>query len=498
MFKEKSALVIALDLSRSMDANDIKPSRLARARHKISDILKLRREGQTGLIAYAAEAFTVSPLTDDTATIHSLVPSLSTDIMPAQGSNTSRALERASELLKNSGVNRGDVLLVTDGIENSAKEAVENLKRAGHRLSILALGTAEGAPIPTGNGGFVKNQNGAIVIPKLDSKNLTVFAKNGNGRFASLSPSDRDIKYLQALFESNRNKNGTTKTELKTDTWHEQGPWLLLLVIPLAALAFRKGYISLAFALLIPWPQSADALSWDELWRNDNQRGLEQFKSGNTSQAAQTFSHPEWKASAHYRAGEFEKSIEQLKNIDSADAHYNRGNALAKMNRLEEAIDAYKQALEIDSQHEDAKHNKELIEQQQQQQQQQQENKQQNGNTQADQQHSDQQQQSEQQNASQQDDQQTDQQQAQQDKQNQDEQSQNESRQQQQSESRESEQQPPADQQTAASEAQQDLSEQAKQQWLKKVPDDPGGLLRNKFRYQYNRQGYQSDANQPW
>ncbi|MCW9013729.1 MAG: VWA domain-containing protein [Gammaproteobacteria bacterium] len=496
VFKKQSALVIALDLSLSMDATDIKPSRLARARHKISDILKFRKEGQTALIGYAGEAFTISPLTDDAATINSLVPSLSTELMPAQGSNISKALNRASELLKNAGISKGDILLITDDVDD-ADSTIDELTSQGHRLSILAIGTPDGAPIPSGNGGFVKNASGAIVIPKLDAAKLKAIASSGDGRFSRLTASDKDIKHILGLLVASHTKKDSTETEMKTDVWREQGPWLLLLLMPLAAFAFRKGYLSLAFILLIPFPQPADALSWDELWRNDNQRASEQFAAGNNAEAAELFKQPEWKASAFYKAGEFEQSIEQLTDIDTADAHYNRGNALARMGRAGEAIDAYNQALQLDNNHEDAKFNRELLEKQQQEKQQ---NNQQNNEQSKDQKNSEQQSQdkSEQQDSSQQ--QQKKDQQSAENQSTEEQQAENESSQQQQNQTEEQQQktQPEEEQQASTESSQQDLSKQEQQQWLKKIPNDPGGLLRNKFLYQYNRQGHQSDANQPW
>jgi len=145
VFKEKSALVIALDLSRSMDAKDIKPSRLTRARYKIADILKRRTEGQTALVAYAADAFVVTPLTDDTLTIAALLPSLTTELMPAQGTRTDKAVEKAASLLKNAGIKQGDILLVTDSIESAATDKFKQVAKQ-HRISILAVATTEGAP----------------------------------------------------------------------------------------------------------------------------------------------------------------------------------------------------------------------------------------------------------------------------------------------------------------------------------------------------------------
>ena len=112
IFRQQSALVIALDLSRSMDAGDIRPSRLTRARLKIADILDLRDEGQTALVTYAADAFVVTPLTEDAETINALLPALTTEIMPTQGSNAASALGQSFELFDNAGVTRGDILLL--------------------------------------------------------------------------------------------------------------------------------------------------------------------------------------------------------------------------------------------------------------------------------------------------------------------------------------------------------------------------------------------------
>ena len=145
--KAKSALVIALDLSRSMDASDIKPSRLTRAHYKVNDILKLRNEGDTALIAYAADAFTAIPLTDDGETITNIVNSLTTDIMPAQGSRADRALSRASELLRNAAIQKGHILLITDGVDSDQLDAFSDIASQGHHVSILAIGTSEGSPI---------------------------------------------------------------------------------------------------------------------------------------------------------------------------------------------------------------------------------------------------------------------------------------------------------------------------------------------------------------
>jgi Ca-activated chloride channel homolog len=516
VFKEQSALIILLDLSRSMDSADIKPSRLTRARHKISDILSQRKEGQTALIGYAAEAFTISPLTDDTETINAMVPSLDTDIMPAQGSRTDLALNKAAELFKNAGIAKGDIFLISDGVSTKSESIFKKQHTAGHRISILGIGTAEGGPITLADGGFLKDDNGSIVIPKLNRSHLRHLANQSGGRFSSLTADDADIKYLLGLLNINRLKSDSLKTEMKADVWREEGPWLLLLLIPFAAFVFRKGYLSLLIFLILPLPQSAEALSWDDLWLNDNQRAAVKFEKKQNSDAASLFNDPDWKASAHYKAGEYEQALEQLEQLDHSEAHYNRGNTLAKMGRTDEAIEAYKKALKTQPDHKDALHNKEQLEKQKQQQDQN-KDQQKNGD---DKQQSDEQNKNDsseqnkdsdsqdnkqsknnqdtQQQNQQQDDSQQKQSEQNNDKQKQEDQQDSKQAQKNQEQEAESGEQQEKEQALSQADKEDELSKQATEQWLRRVPDNPGGLLRNKFNYLYKQQQQKNKESQTW
>ena len=196
VFRSDAALVIALDLSRSMDAQDIKPSRLQRAHFKITDILKTRTEGQVALVVYAGDAFAVTPLTDDDETILSQLPALTTDLPPTQGARTDRALQLAEQLLKQASMTHGQVLLITDEVATARGiESAQRLAAAGYQLNILGIGTVEGAPIPTGNG-MLKDHEGKIVLPSLDAANLQRIATAGNGQYATVTPNDYDIQQL--------------------------------------------------------------------------------------------------------------------------------------------------------------------------------------------------------------------------------------------------------------------------------------------------------------
>lgn len=503
VFRNESALVIALDLSRTMDAADLKPSRLSRARYKIADILKRRKDGQTALLVYAGDAFTVTPLTNDTETIASQLNALRTDIMPGEGRNTQAALKLASELLRQAGLRRGQILLISDGIDEKSPEQAESL--GSYRLSVLGVGTAEGAPIKVAGGGFWKDEDGNIAVPKLDAAQLAALASAGGGIYRSISSDDSDIEALLAALDQPRT-GANNDNPLFLDQWDEKGPWLLLLVLPLAALSFRKGLLVVGLCTLLPFPQPSHAFEWQDLWRNTNQQAQQSFKQQRFEQAAQQFDSPAWKAAAQYKAGQYQQAAETLQHIDSADAHYNRGNALAKTGQLKQALEAYQQALTLNPNNEDAKHNKEVVEkalQQQQRNQQQGDDSQQSNQDQSQQGQQERQGgqgQSEQQNQDQQQDsngepgqdQNTEQSEQASESESQSSEAEQSSEQQAQA-NRENQQSSESDQQASEQQAQpaeqneMDENKQASEQWLNRIPDDPAGLLKRKFRYQYGQ-----------
>ncbi len=522
VFRQQSALVIALDLSRSMDTTDIQPSRLARARYKIADILKQRKEGQTALLVYAGQAYAVSPLTTDAETIASQLPALTTDLMPSQGSRSDLAMLKASELLEQAGLSHGEILLVTDGVHfDRAEKAARQLRDAGYNLSVLGIGTPEGAPIPLRSGGFVKDAAGSIVVSELNIDSLRGLARAGNGLYRGLSVGDEDIKALLAPLNDNRLQNEFEQTILKTDLWREAGPWFLLLLLPLAALAFRRGYLSVIVVLLAPLPQPSHALDWAELWLRSDQQASQALQQGDASRAAELFKRPDWKGAAHYRAGEYEQAVQSLDGLDSAQTLYNKGNALARLGRYPEAIEAYEEAIQLDPAHEDARYNRDLVERQLQEQQQQAGQQGQEGQPQQGQQNQSPQQAGQDQGMEQQSQGGVENETDSQDQDNPDDaaasaQSPNKKRMPESMKSpadthnrttdaeqpTELEQQDPNDASTAQSPAQDqvtDESQQATEQWLRRIPDDPGGLLRRKFYYQYQRQPQASrDEAQPW
>ena len=362
LYTSGSALVIALDLSRSMDATDITPNRLERARFKIEDLLKTRKEGQTSLVVYAEDAYTVTPLTDDIATITSQLDVLSPSLMPVQGSNAGHAVKLAESLLQQAGAGTGHILLVTDDVDpgsdiSIARHAGEN----GYPVSILGVGTEQGAPIKLNDGEYLKDDKGEIVVPKMDGDKLRSVAVAGGGIYQSIRTDDADINTLSEFINAGKIKKEQKSTALKTDTWRDEGPWLVLLLIPLAALSFRRGYLLLLLFLVFPCVKPAYAFEWNDLWLTPDQQGVHALNAGEADKAAGLFSDPAWKAAADYRAGKFDDAAKELKNRDDAESNYNRGNALARQGLYRQAIAAYDKTLKLDPSHKDARYNRDLV-----------------------------------------------------------------------------------------------------------------------------------------
>ncbi len=497
VFRAEQALVVALDLSRSMDAQDVAPSRLVRARLKILDILERRKSGQTALVVYSANAFTVTPLTSDTDTVAALINSLSTDIMPSRGSYPTVAMEKSRQLLEQAGVAFGEVLLVTDGGSSPVAEAAaRDLKAAGYSLSVLAVGTDEGAPIPRPSGGFITDNRGNIALPQLEERSLRALAVAGGGKFAVLSADDSD---LDVLLSGVVTRAAPTDESMATDQWREEGPWLLLLLLPMAALAFRRGWLLVVVLFVAPLPQPAEASLWDDLWQNRNQQAQKLLESGNAADAAALFEDSEWRAVARYRAGDFEGSAAEFAERGDARNLYNLGNAMAMQGELDAAIDAYEQVLEMEPDNEDAAYNLDLVKRMKDQQQQQQQN-------QGDQQQSSENQDGEDESSASEDSSESESQSADSESQprGDDEMSEEDLKALQEELQRAAEEAQQGEQQPQLSEAElaelraQQEQEQALEQWLRRIPDDPGGLLRRKFRYQYQRSGKDQDGNSVW
>ena len=503
-FRADQALVIALDLSRSMNAQDLSPNRLTRGKLKILDILERRRSAQVALIVYSANAFTVTPLTSDSDTIISLINSLDTTIMPSRGSYPSAAIEKGIQLLKQAGASNGEILLVTDGgITSDAFDSVEKLKNEGYKLSVLGVGTEDGAPIPKESGGFVIDNSGQIAIARLEIEDLIKLASIGGGTYTNLTSNDQDINMLL----SERVLDAEESDEsLATDQWHEFGPWLLLLIVPLSSLFFRRGWVFILIFTVLPYDNQIYAFEWIDLWKTKNQQAKEAFDNGDYDTAVSLFTDPKWLAAANYDAKNFQKSAQIFNSIDDGDSLYNYANSLAKSGQLKKALEIYNEVIDLENKPEDAIYNRDLIMNLLKEQ----ESKGENDNN----------EQSSNEGSSgdnnqdeiSENSQETQNESSSEDGNNDDQNELNSNREQSNEEdieaierelekaadNSENELQENTSNETEVDERMVQEQQQALEQWLRRIPDDPGGLLRRKFRYQYQRQGVDQDGNQIW
>lgn len=540
VFQSKSARVIVMDMSYSMYSTDIAPNRLMQSRFKALDMVELFKEGDTALVAYAGTAYTISPLTNDAKTLANLIPSLSPEIMPDKGSNVLAGLDMAQELLSQAGYLDGDIILITDGIEQQQQSDVSRFTNSSqYRLNIYGVGTAQGAPIKLPEGGFLKDNYGQIVVPTLNASLLEGLAKNSGGQFADYQPSNSDI----AVFSPQANSEVLKSEKPNLALWRiDAGIYGLLILLPLALFLFRRSALVSAVLLLSFLPQqNAHAAELPTLFKNTDQRALEAYNNKEYQQAAQARSSA-LKGAALYQQGQFDAALNEFSQDKSATGYYNYGNALAKAGQLEAAIDAYKQAQVKQDNFREAAENQALVEQllnqQQQDQQNQQGNDSQNQDEQsqedADKSKQDQQKNGEKNNAdkSEEDSQNSEQQQSDQssqqskdqqgqsgeqsDKQNEpDMQAQSQSQQNEnkdentpqqdepQNQPNEMSEQPPSDEQkqqaqqqamqAQAAELTNEEKEKAQQlnQLLRKVPDDPAILLRNKMQLEAQKRQYQ-------
>ena len=504
-FRTDQSLVIALDLSRSMNAQDITPSRLTRAKLKILDILERRQGAQVALIVYSANAFTVTPLTSDTDTIIALINSIDTSIMPSRGSYPALAIDKGLQLLNQASASNGEIILVTDGgITSDSFSSAQKLRDEGYRLSALGIGSMNGAPIPKETGGFITDNTGQITISRLEVDDLKDLVEIGGGSYTSITSNDQDIDTLLSEVYSAVRESDDSVT---TDQWKEFGPWLLLIVVPFGSLLFRKGWVFIFLLTIMPIDNSVYALDWNDLWKTRDQQAKEAMESGDYDKAIELFEDSEWLAAAHYKAGNYRQSANGYNNNSNIDHLYNHANSLAKIGKLEEAIENYEKVIAEEPNAEDALYNLNLL-------------KDLLSENQSSEENNDDGQSSEEASTGEQSQQQNGDESEQSDNEgnsrtgdSDDESDANPNQKlsnEEDIEAIEKELERAAEENSNQEPQQEDNNEsgiegrmaqeqqQAMEQWLRRIPDDPGGLLRRKFRYQYQRQGIDQDGNQIW
>jgi Ca-activated chloride channel family protein len=464
-----------------MYARDVEPTRLTRAKQKIVDILRQRREGYTALVAWAGSAHAVTPLTDDTETIENLLESLEPAMMPVPGSRPGSALETIQELFANAHLGQGRILFVTDGIDDLGD--VTDQRNRSFPISVLGVGTPDGGSIPLDfveqPGRFLTTQEGEVITARLDDARLREAAELSYGHYARMELGDSDLATV--LGTTLPGEDSREALEREFDLWHDLGYWFAVLALPLLLFGFRKGI--LATMLFVVLPQDARADWWDDLWQRDDQQAFIALRGGEPERAATVTDRPEWRGVAEYRAGNYASAVNTLKEETGIRDTYNRANALARLRDFDAAVAAYDDVLAREPEHADAAHNKALIEKLRDEQQ-----KADSEDNQENQQESDNQSDSQRQGENDGNPE---------PQEGQDSEGRNDAQESQPGEQPSESEQGEAGQPEEGQEERESMSRQEKaealEQWLRRVPDDPGGLMRRKFQYENDQRLREGD-----
>jgi Ca-activated chloride channel homolog len=362
--EDKAPLILALDLGREMDAIDVQPTRLERAKLKIADLLKRREGARTGLFAYAGSPHMVVPLTSDSELMQLYLQSLSTNLMPQGTKRTDLALSKIDKFLKSEEV-PGTILFLTDGVEANAVAAFrKHHNESRHQTLVLGIGTAAGGPLKDSTGNFV-TEGGRRVFSQLDVQSLKALKQDANIPTSTLTLDDDDIDWVQRRAASHLQDVQEHEAKVR---WLDQGYWLVIPFALLLSLSFRKGWnirwtstAVLLAALCFPNHARASDFHFLDLWLTPDQQGRYYYEHGDFTAAARSFQDAQWKGMALAREGNYAGALEQFALSDSAEAWFNQGNALAQLKRYPEAVSAYREALKRRSNWREAEDNLRII-----------------------------------------------------------------------------------------------------------------------------------------
>ncbi len=509
-FRPAGSLVILLDTSRSMLAEDVSPSRFERAKQEIIDLSGELQGTNIGLIVYAAIPHVITPLSDDTQTMRGFLPSLNPNLIHTQGGNLPIALTRAGEMFETLKGDEKHILIISDGeFERDAQHiasVIDALDKEGIKTHGLGIGTREGAPIPDGKKGYIK-ENTKMVLSRLDEKAFKSLIGEGGGRYirANYLNSDTSILSQQVKNEAAQENTQDAKT---TKFWEERFYLFLLLPILCMLPLFRRGaaFPALVVMSVLMSAQPAAAFDWRDLFGGSDQRGKEAYEQGHYEDAAEDFTDPYNRGVAEYKAGKYEDAARSFADSNresvKTDAAYNLGNAQLMNGQIDDAIQSYQELLKTNPDHKDAAHNLEIAKKLKQQQENQQNQQQQDNQDQSSDNDEKQEQGDNQQQGSNPDQQEQDGgQESDQEQQSSEDAQENENQNNQASDNQQEQENPQEndaqDQQSATQNQARSQEDINADQWLNRIENNQEEFLRNKFYIESIRAKAQ-EGQQPW
>ena len=365
MMESTSARVLALDLSRSMLAEDVRPQRFAHAVAAAKEIISADFDGETGLVVFAGAAFVVSPLSRDAATLLAFIDALDPSTMPEDGTRIDLAINSARDLLAASVAGRGQIIIVTAGASDNEAAVTAALTAAneGHRIYVLAIGTTAGGPVLDAQSRLLRDPQGRVVLSKTNFALLDRVAQAGKGRLVTMTGSTGVDDLLLSRLSANQLIESDQTGDSSARAAANDGAWLVLLMLPFALLLFRKNLIwMILLGLIVPGDRELYAKEWDLFLNHPEQLAFEAYQRGDFQTSYELSTNPLLQGSAYYRSGQYQQALEMYGKDESAPSIYNLGNTLAQQHRFPEAVVAYQKALALDPQLAPARYNKRLIE----------------------------------------------------------------------------------------------------------------------------------------
>ncbi|OPK12006.1 VWA domain-containing protein [Pseudomonas sp. VI4.1] len=351
--ENRAPLIMAIDLSPSMDANDVSPTRLEAVKHKLHDLIQRRAGARNALVAYAGSAHLVLPPTDDPALLDSFIQALSTDLIGRPGKAVGPVIEQAKRLLA-AEQTPGTLLLITDGADTTQLGGLDQqLSDSALQVLILAVGSEDGGIIHDANGQPRTDSNGRPALGSFDQAALKQLASALDAPLGSLTLNDDDLDWIELHAQQHFQRASDEQRELH---WKDAGYWLCWPLLLIAFCSVRKGWSLnwMAGGLLAlgigfgPAPAEASALT-DAFFTRD-QQGRWAFEHEHYPQAAALFVDPYWKGIAAYNAADFDLALASFARLDTPQAYFYLGNIHVRRFKFDQAIAAYTQALKLQPQ----------------------------------------------------------------------------------------------------------------------------------------------------
>jgi Ca-activated chloride channel family protein len=230
-------VLIALDVSNSMNAKDISPNRLERSTRAIYRLIDQLQGDRIGIIVFAGQAFVQLPITTDYGAAKLFLSNISTGMVPVQGTAIGAAIEKCMDAVGDSSTKSAAIIVITDG-ENHEDDAVEAAKEAvakGMTVHTVGMGSPEGSPIPDGNGNFITDGNGGTVISKLNDSMLQQIADAGKGKYIRATAGDDGMNVILKEIEKLEKKEFSAKM---FTVYEEQFQWFLGMALILLLIEF--------------------------------------------------------------------------------------------------------------------------------------------------------------------------------------------------------------------------------------------------------------------